>query len=145
MYERMLDKEIVPTEDMIKEYIGENAVNNMNFIKSALEKVFKINFDLKFPYGKKYGWGYRVSDEKNKFLFNIFFEKGSINVMLRTEIRTEKEMEQYNRLSGEGKEYWENKYPCGNGGWIHYRVITKKHLNDIGIFLSIKTKHAIKI
>jgi hypothetical protein len=145
MYERLLDKEIVPTEDMINEYVGENAVKNMNLIKTALEKSFKINLDLKFPYGEKYGWGYRVSNEKNKFLFNIFFEKGSINVMLRTEIRTEKEMEQYNRLSEEGKECWGNKYPCGNGGWIHYRVINKKHLNDIGIFLSIKTKNEIKI
>jgi hypothetical protein len=49
-------------------------------------------------------------------------------------------------LSDEGKEYWENKYPCGkNGGWIHYRVTNKKQLKDIGIYLSIKTKKEIAI
>jgi hypothetical protein len=145
MYERMLNKEVVPTEDMIKEYIGDKAVENMTSIKNSLEKTFPINMELKFPYGNNYGWGYRISDGKNKFLFNIFFEKGSINVMLRTEIKTQKEIEQYNKLSEEGKEYWKNKYPCGNGGWIHYRVINKKHLKDIGIFLCIKTKKEIKI
>lgn len=145
MYERMLDKKIIPTEDMIREYIGEKAVENMNLIKTAMEKLYKINMELKFPYGNSYGWGYRVSDEKNKFLFNIFFEKGSINVMLRTEIKTENEIEKYNKLTEEGKKYWENRYPCGNGGWIKYRIQSKKQLKDIGIFLSIKTKKEIKI
>jgi hypothetical protein len=61
-------------------------------------------------------------------------------------IRTEKEIEKYNKLSEEGKEYWNNRYPCGeNGGWIHYRVLNKKHLKDIGIFLSIRTNKEMKL
>jgi len=145
MYERMLNKEIVPTEDNIKEFIGENAVKNMDLLKYSLEKVMKISTELRFPYGNKYGWGYKFSDDKNKHLLDLFFEKGSINIMLRTVIKTKIEIEKYNKLSEEGKQYWENKYPCGNGGWIHYRVKNKKHLKDIGIFLSIKTKKEIKI
>jgi hypothetical protein len=145
MYERMLDRQIVPTDEKIKKFIGEKAVENLSLIINAVKNIFKINMELKFPYGNKYGWGYRISDEKNKFIFNIFFERGSINIMLRTEIKTEKEIEKYNKLTEEGKRYWENKYPCGNGGWIHYRVTNKKQLKDIGIFLSIKTKNEIKI
>ena len=38
MYERMLNKEIIPTEDNIKEFIGENAVKNMDLLKKSLEK-----------------------------------------------------------------------------------------------------------
>jgi hypothetical protein len=145
MYERMLNKEIVPKENTIKEFIGEKAFENINLIKDALEKIMEIKMELRFPYGNKYGWGYKISDIKNKHLFDLFFEKGSINIMLRIQIKTETEIEKYNKLSDEGKEYWENKYPCGNGGWIHYRVINKKHLKDIGIFLCIKTKKEIKI
>jgi len=145
MYERMLNKEIVPTEETIKKYIGIKAFENINKIKSAMEKKQKINMELRFPYGNKYGWGYRISDEKSKYLFDIFFEKGSINIMLKTVIKKGNEIEIYNKLSEEGKNYWENRYPCGNGGWIHYRVINKKHLKDIGLFLSIKTKQEIKI
>ena len=61
-------------------------------------------------------------------------------------IKTENEVEIYNKLSEEGKEYWKSKYPCGkNGGWIHYRIANKKHLKDNGLFLSIKTKKQIEI
>jgi hypothetical protein len=145
MYERMLNKEIVPTEESIKKYIGVKAFENISKIKSAMEKKQKINMELRFPYGNKYGWSYKISDDKKRYLFDIFFEKGSINIMLKTEIKKDKEIEIYNKLSEEGKNYWENRYPCGNGGWIHYRVINKKHLKDIGLFLSIKTKQKIKI
>jgi hypothetical protein len=145
MYERMLNKQIVPTDDAIKDFIGEKAVENLNSIINAMKNVFEITMELKFPYGNKYGWGYRIGNAENKFLFNMFFEKGSITIMLRTEIKTEKEIEKYHKLTEEGKQYWENKYPCGNGGWIHYRVTNKKQLKDIGIFLSIKTRSEIKI
>jgi hypothetical protein len=145
MYERMLNKEIVPTEEAIKEHIGKKALENMIIIKNAMEKAYKINMELRFPYGNKYGWGYRISDEKKKYLFDIFFEKGGINIMLKAEIKSESQIEKYSKLSEEGKKYWENRYPCGNGGWIHYRIVNKKHLKDIGIFLSIKTKKDIII
>ena len=145
MYERMLNKEIIPTEDNIKEFIGENAVKNMDLLIKSLEKIIEINIELRFPYGNKYGWGYKFRDGKNKHLFDLFFEKGSINIMLRSAINSEQEIEKYSKLSEEGKQYWENKYPCENGGWIQYRVKNKKHLKDIGIFLSIKTKKEIKI
>ena len=102
--------------------------------------------ELKFPFGNNYGWGYKVSN-RSKHLFYIFFEKGSITIMLQiNKIKTEKEMEKYNKLSEEGKEYWENRYPCGdNGGWIKYRIINKKQLKDIGIFLSIRTNKEIEL
>ena len=77
----------------------------------------------------------------------MFFERGSFTIMVQIKgIKTEKEMEIFNKLSDEGKEYWKNRYPCGeNGGWIHYRVLNKKHLKDIGIFLSIRTKKNIEL
>jgi len=152
MYERMLNKQVVPTEDEINEFIGKKSVENIESIKKSLEKIYKINLVLRFPYGNKYGWGYRVAqivnlNRKPKYLFDIFFEKGSINVMCRLKIETEEEIEKYNKLTEEGKKYWENRYPCGgeNSGWIKYRVINKSQLKDIGIFLNIKTKMEIKI
>ena len=147
----MLNKQVVPTEDDIKEYIGKKSVESIDLIKKSLENVYDINFELRFPYGNKYGWGYKVGrivkhGSKPKYLFDIFFEKGSINIMCRLEIKTDDEMEIFNKLSEEGKKYWENRYPCGgeNSGWIKYRVINKSQLKDIGIFLSIKTKTKIK-
>jgi hypothetical protein len=143
---RMLDKKTVPTEDEINEYIGKKAVENVLLIKNCLQKSMEVNTELKFPFGNNYGWGYKFSS-KSKHLFYLFFEKGSVTVMLQIAgIKTEKELEKYNKLSDEGKKYWENKYPCGkNGGWIHYKITNKKQLKDIGLFLSIKTKKEIEI
>ena len=31
-----------------------------------------------------------------------------------------------------------NKYPCGDGGWIHYRVICQEHYEDIKKLLAVK-------
>ena len=142
----MLNKNIVPSENDIKEHIGKKSFENMELVKNDLKKIFKINLELKFPFGNNYGWGYKFSDGK-KHLFYLFFEKNSITIMLQIKgIKTEKEIENYNKLSEEGKNYWINRYPCGeNGGWIHYRIKNKKQLKDIGIFLSIRTNKEVKI
>jgi len=140
MYERMLDKQRIPTEDEINNYIGKKSVECIALIKGSLEKCMPISMGLKFPFGNNYGWGYKVSN-KSKHLFYIFFEKGSITVTIQiSKIKTEKELEKYSQLSEEGKKYWDGRYPCGDGGgWVHYRIINKKQLRDIGLFLSIKT------
>jgi hypothetical protein len=144
---RMLDKNIVPSENEIKKHIGEKSLENIEMIKKSLEKIFQIiDLELKFPFGKNYGWGYKVSS-KSKHLFYLFFEKNSISIMLQIKkIVTEKEMEQYSKLSEEGKKYWEESYPCGkNGGWIHYRILNEKQLKDIGIFLGTKNNKEIEL
>ena len=146
-FKRMLDKKTVPTEDEINEHIGNKAVKHIETIKNCLSNIFEIQMELKFPFGNNYGWGYKVSN-KSKHLFYLFFEKDSINIMLqiKKKIEKENEIEKYNNLSEEGKEYWKDSYPCGeNGGWIHYRILNKKHLKDMGIFLSVKTKKEINL
>ena len=142
----MLNKQTVPTENEINGFIGKRSVENIELIKKSLESIFDINMELKFPFGNNYGWGYKVSS-KSKHLFYIFFEKGCITITLQIRtIKTEKEIERYNKLSGEGRKYWENRYPCGeNGGWIHYKIANKKQLKDLGLFLSIKTNKEIEL
>lgn len=146
-HKRMLDKKTVPSKEDIKNHIGEKSLENIDIMKKLLEETFDtITFELKFPFGKNYGWGYKVSN-KSKHLLYLFFEKNSISIMLQIKkIVTEKEMEQYSKLSPEGKKYWEESYPCGkSGGWIHYRIINKKQLKDIGIFLGVKTNKKIEL
>ena len=112
MYERMLNKQLIPTEDEINNYIGKKSVENIELIKKSLGKKFDISMNLKFPFGNDYGWGYKVSN-KSKHLFYIFFEKECITITLQiSKIKTEKETENYNNLSKEGKNYWKNRYPA---------------------------------
>ncbi|MDU2266951.1 MAG: DUF3788 family protein, partial [Clostridium celatum] len=47
----------------------------------------------------------------------------------------------YNDLLSYTKEFIDKKYPCGKGGYIHYRVLTVEHLKDIKMLLQFKAKH----
>ena len=141
MYERMLDKKTPPSEAEIATHIGRKSVEFIETIKNSLSKTFEINMELRFPYGNEYGWSYKFS-HKSKHLFDLFFEKGSISALMQiSKIQTEKEIEKYNKLSEEGKKYWENRSPCGKngGGWIDYRITSGKHLRDLALFLGLKT------
>ena len=46
MNERMLNKQITPTEDEIKEYIGIKSVENMEILMNCLNKIFEINKEI---------------------------------------------------------------------------------------------------
>jgi len=48
-------------------------------------------------------------------------------------------------LSEKGKECWETKYPCNDGGWIHYRFSSINELKDVSIFISLRTKKNIAL
>ena len=44
----------------------------------------------------------------------------------------------YEKLAKYTQEYIDNKYPCGDGGWIHYRVTCQEHYEDIKKLLAVK-------
>lgn len=44
----------------------------------------------------------------------------------------------YEGLSEYTRQKIDNKYPCGDGGWIQYRIISKEHFEDIRILLAAK-------
>lgn len=37
-------------------------------------------------------------------------------------------------------EVWNYKYPCGNGGWIHYYLSSSSQIDDIIKLLHLKIK-----
>lgn len=44
----------------------------------------------------------------------------------------------YEQLQNYAKELIDNKYPCNDGGWIHYRVTSQEDLQDIQKILSVR-------
>ena len=44
----------------------------------------------------------------------------------------------YTHLLDETKEVVDNRYPCGEGGWIHYRVTDRKQMEDAKLLLRVK-------
>lgn len=134
MYERMLNKNDMPTIEEMAEYCGENEQLFLQ-INEWLKDTFKTEIKVVFPYGNSYGWAI-THRKKNKLMCNIFAENNAFTVMMRLSDKQYQSI--YEQLSEYSKEYIDNKYPCGDGGWIHYRVMCKEHFEDIKELLKQK-------
>lgn len=136
MYERMLDKQTVPSfDDMISycEDAGELWVELDQYLKDK----FNMEGCIRFPYGNKYGWSIKYS-YKSKHICDIFAEVSAFMVLIRISEDVIKSI--YNELSIYAKDVWDNKYPCGSGGWLNYRITNKEQLQDLMKIIGIKVK-----
>lgn len=134
MYERMLDKQTMPTVEEMTNYCGENADRFLEF-NEWMTTAFETEQQIVFPYGNNYGWGI-AHRKKKKFLCNVFAENNAFTVMVRL---TNKQFEMvYENLLEYTQKVIDNKYPCSDGGWIHYRVTCIEHLEDIQKLLAVK-------
>lgn len=134
MYERMLNKQSVPTIEEMTVYCGDNA-ELFTLLNEWLSSVYGTVQQITFPYGNQYGWGI-AHRKKQKFICNIFAEDNAFTVMMRLSNKQFQSI--YNDVQGYTQEYIDNKYPCNNGGWIQYRVICKEHFDDIQKLLAVK-------
>lgn len=134
MYERMLEKQMKPTIDDMCIYCGANG-ERFTQLNHWLAENYETEQKLSFPYGNNYGWAV-AHRKKNKLICNIFAEDGAFTVMLRL---TDKQYESLYSLVGKyTQDYIDHKYPCGDGGWIHYRVTCAEHLDDVQTLLAAK-------
>jgi len=135
----MLNKEVLPNACEINKFIGKKANTYVNRIIANLRQAFNLQIELKFPFGNNYGWGYKLNIG-SKHLLYVFFEDHAITIMIQLKkIATDFAKTKYEELSNDGKQYWGNRYPCGDGGgWIHYRVLNDEHFSDIGKLIMIK-------
>lgn len=134
MYERMLNKKEVPAAADMASYCGETA-KWFTLLNEWLSENFNTVQEITFPYGNKYGWGIAHRKKKN-LVCNIFAEKNAFTVMMR--LSNAQFAAEYANVNKYTQEYIDHKYPCSAGGWIHYRVTCKEHLDDIKKLLSAK-------
>ncbi len=134
MYERMLDKNCMPTAEELAAYC-DTCADLFCELNDWLTATFETIQKVVFPYGNSYGWGISHK-KKSKLICNVFAESNSFTVMLRL---SEKECGSlYENLSPYGKSLIDNKYPCNGGGWIHYRVTGAEQLDEIQKILKTK-------
>ncbi len=134
MYERMLDKQTIPSIEEMTAFCGENAAR-FSCLNEWLSSAFDTTQEIVFPYGNQYGWG-MAHKRKNKLICNIFAEDNAFTVMMR--LSDQQYQTAYEKLQKYTQDQIDNKYPCGDGGWIHYRVTCKEHFDDIKTLLSVK-------
>lgn len=135
MYERMLDKANQPTIEEFFDYCGESKplLENVDaFLRDA-----EIDRLLRFPYGKSYGWGMKYF-KKSLHICDIFAENGSFTVMLRLPNALLDAAR--DSVAESTRESIDNRYPCGEGGWVRCRVCSPAQLEDAKKLLVLKLK-----
>lgn len=80
MYERMLNKQEMPSIEEMTEFCGENA-ERFSLLNEWLTDTFHTGKNVVFPYGNSYGWGV-AHRKKNKLICNVFAEENAFTVMM---------------------------------------------------------------
>jgi len=134
MYERLTDKTNQPTAEEVEKYLGDSYPRLLK-LEEFLRARYRLSKEMRFPFGKNYGWGYKYSD-KSAHLCHAFFEKGAFTATLQIGVAD------IPALSAKGEGLWANRYPCGHhgGGWVHYQVLAEEDLSDIFILIETKKK-----
>lgn len=134
MYERMLNKQEQPCYNEMCAHCKECAELFVR-LNTWLFETFATQQEITFPYGNHYGWGI-AHRKKKKLMCNVFPEAGAFTVMLR--LSDAQFASVYEQLQPYAKGYIDNRYPCGNGGWIHYRVCEEAHMADVQQLLFLR-------
>ena len=134
MFERMLDKNNKPSWEEFFSYCGRSKklLIDLDAFIMSIDGLDKL---IRFPYGNNYGWGIKYY-KKNRHICDIFAEKEAFTIMIR--LSDEQFEKLYPDMSIYTKELIDNRYPCGNGGWIHYQVKSIEYLTDIKTLLQMK-------
>lgn len=116
MYERMLEKGVPPTDDLIREYLGMESYRNLLQFEEFLDEHYVLKKELKFPFGNNYGWGYKYS-HKSTHLCYAFFESEAFTVTLQLGDSCVSEVNKILPvISKKANTIWENRYHCGTQG-----------------------------
>ena len=134
MYERLLDKTLSPSfEDLLAYSAGCGAF--WSDLDNYITDAFSAQKQIRFPYGNKYGWSCKYS-LKSKHICDIFAENAAFALHFRM---TNKQIEAvYGDISEYARNICDNKYPCGEAGWLTYRVLSQEHIDDAKKLLSAK-------
>lgn len=141
MYERLLDKENEPTLAQIEACLGTESYRRLRELEEQLQARYHLGREIRFPFGKAYGWGYKYS-HRSVHLCYAFFEKGAFTVTVQIGDKQVPLLEAcLDDLSPKVRALWENRYPCGErGGWVHYRVMCDEDVEAVCRLIYAKKK-----
>ena len=141
MFERLLDPDDAPDETAIACHLGPDGFARLLALEGRLAAAYALTRQLRFPYGRRYGWAYKYS-HRSAHLCDVFFERGAFTVTLQFGDKLAGGVtEALPSLTDRTRELWANRYPCGDrGGWIHDRITADEDLDDVMKLLAIRKK-----
>lgn len=144
MGERLLDQAAKPDPETVAELLGANAQDRLNRLEASLRADYDLNRSLEFPFGNSYGWGYKYS-HKAQMLCYAFFERGSFTITVSLgKAALPRLNAQLASLLPKTQKLWEERYPCGEGGWVHYPVDSEEEMADVLALIHCRRPQAKK-
>lgn len=135
---RFFDKSKAPGPSEIEQLLGAYAMERLKRLDSFFKSNYNVVRELKYPFGNQYGWSYKYSTS-GKMLCYVFFEEGTFTVTITIgKNEVSKLTEELPKMLQKTRELWASRYPCGEGGWIHYRIERDNELPDIQKLIRIK-------
>ena len=132
MYERLLNKNVMPT---IEEFLaligkGKELFDSIDtFLINEINSVKMIKFDA---HSRCWKISYYI---KRKYICDIITEKDAFTIVTRLSEDSIRNV--YDGLSSHSKECIDNS-PYRHRGWIEYRVLNTLYLEDIKTMLQIR-------
>jgi hypothetical protein len=138
-FHRMADKTHKPTEEEIRNFIGEPAEKAWVEIRQFIEDHYDIEPETIF-YGAKYGWTVRYR-KSGKTLCSLFPEKGGFTVLITFgKKESEKALSMKDDLSSKINKLLEKSKQLHDGRWLWIRLLTSSDTADVKKLLQIKRK-----
>lgn len=132
MYERLINKNEMPTIDELLVYIGK-AKELFDSIDAFLINEINSSKMIKFDaHSRCWKMSYHI---KRKYICDIITEKDAFTIVTR--LSEESIRNVYDGLLSYAKECIDNS-PFRHRGWIEYRVLSALHLEDIKTMLQIR-------
>ena len=132
MYERLLNKNEIPTIEEFLAFIGrgKELFDSIDaFLLNEINSVKMIKFDA---HSRCWKISYYI---KRKYICDIIAEKDAFTIVTR--LSEESIRNVYDGLLPYAKECIDNS-PYRRRGWIEYRVLSDSHLEDIKTMLQIR-------
>ena len=136
-YERLLNRELIPNIDQIKQTMGKDILLFWNDIWNYIQDAYEINPELVF-YGKKYGWCYRFR-KSSRTLCTIFPEDGAFTILI-TLGKKEIEKLDFKNLSEYTKNIFKHTPQLHDGRWLWIRALKADVISDIKLLLQSKRR-----
>jgi len=122
----MLNKQETPTFDDLIRYSGESGSLWLR-LDANLQQLGATR-EIRFPYGKDYGWSAKYSVKK-KHICDIFAENGAFTALFQVSAKAIETV--YDELDDYAKQVWADNSPCSTGGWISFQVQTESQMENL--------------
>ena len=138
---RIADKLHQPQEEFVQVVMGDDAWNRLMRFEELLKQRYNLNREMKYPFGKGYGWSFRYTHNKTLLLY-VFFEVNGFCCTISINDKGAKKIETIlNDLQPKIQDLWNNRHPCGDfGGWMHHSVKVDEELPDLIRLIGTKVK-----